>query len=107
LVIVSENHLHLALPQLAGVPRANVLVQPRNLDTGPGILLGLSTLAARDPDATVAIFPSDYHVRDERAFRRHVTHMSRLVGGRHPDRIALLGVRPTSDRTFAAQCAPR
>jgi mannose-1-phosphate guanylyltransferase len=106
LVIVNQNHLHLALPQLAGVPRANVLVQPRNLDTGPGILLSLSTLAARDPDATVAIFPSDHHVRDEAAFRRHVTHMSRLIGERHSDRLALLGVHPDRPDTGLGYIAP-
>lgn len=106
LVIVNENHLHLALPQLAGVPRANVLVQPRNLDTGPGMLLSLATLAARDPDATVAVFPSDHHVRNEAAFQRHVVHMRRLVDERYPDRIALLGVRPDRPDTELGYIAP-
>src|SRR6185503_5355476 len=36
LVIVNENHLPLALPQLARVPETNVVVQPQNHDTGPG-----------------------------------------------------------------------
>jgi mannose-1-phosphate guanylyltransferase len=94
LVIVNENHLRLALPQLARVPGANVAVQPRNLDTGPGVVLGLLTLAERHADATVAIFPSDHHVRSEVRFRRHVAHMCRLVEERHPERLALLGVRP-------------
>ncbi len=106
LVIVNGNHLHLALPQLASIPRENVVVQPRNLDTGPGMLLGLLTLAQRDPDATVAIFPSDHHVRDEGAFRKHVAHMSRLVGERHPDRIALLGVRPDRPDSGLGYIAP-
>jgi len=106
LVIVNENHLHLALPQLTDLPRANVLVQPRNLDTGPGIVLGLAALAARDPDATVAVFPSDHHVRDEPAFRRHVTHMSRLVEQRYPDHIALLGVCPDRPDTGLGYIAP-
>src|SRR5881296_2928581 len=39
LVIVNRGHLRLARPQLATLPAANVIVQPRNLDTGPGILV--------------------------------------------------------------------
>src|SRR6185503_2727588 len=39
-------------------------------------------------------FPSDHHVRNEAAFRRHVARMCRLVEERYPERIALLGVRP-------------
>jgi mannose-1-phosphate guanylyltransferase len=106
LVIVNESHLHLALPQLARVPEANVMVQPRNLDTGPGVLLGLLTLAERDADATVAIFPSDHHVRNEAAFRRHVADMCRLIEEQHPERVALLGVRPDRPDSELGYIAP-
>ena len=41
LAIVNRGHMELARPQLATLPGANVLVQPRNLDTGPGILVSL------------------------------------------------------------------
>ena len=41
LAIVNRGHMELARPQLATIPGANVLVQPRNLDTGPGILVSL------------------------------------------------------------------
>jgi mannose-1-phosphate guanylyltransferase len=106
LVLVNENHLPLALPQLARVPETNVLVQPRNHDTGPGMLLGLQSLAARDADATVAVFPSDHHVRNEAAFRRHVAHMCRLVEDRYPERVALLGVRPDRPDSELGYIAP-
>jgi mannose-1-phosphate guanylyltransferase len=106
LVIVNENHLHLARPQLARVPDANVVVQPRNLDTGPGLVLGLLTLAERAPDAIVGIFPSDHHVRNEAAFRRQVAHMFRLVEDRHPERLALLGIRPDRPDSELGYIAP-
>jgi mannose-1-phosphate guanylyltransferase len=93
LAIVNRGHLKLARPQLVTLPPANVLVQPRNLDTGPGILMSLVELQRRDPAATVAIFPSDHDVRDETAFRRHVRRMTRVVD-EHPGEIALLGARP-------------
>jgi len=53
-------------------------VQPRNLDTGPGLLVSLLALARRDAAATVAVFPSDHDIRDETAFRRHVARMASL-----------------------------
>ena len=101
LAIVNRGHLRLARPQLAAIPAANVLVQPRNLDTGPGLLVSLLALARRDAAATVAVFPSDHDIRHEVAFRRHVARMALLVAG-HPDRIALLGARPERRGTSRA-----
>lgn len=105
LAIVTRAHLKLARPQLAGLSLSNVLVQPRNLDTGPGILLSLLELARRDPDATVAIFPSDHYVRAEGAFRRHVSEMIDLVDG-HPGDIALMGARPDRSETGYGYIVP-
>jgi mannose-1-phosphate guanylyltransferase len=94
LVVVNRNHLDLALPQLAHLPRGNVLVQPENRDTGPGIVFGLLQLAARRPRAPVIVFPSDHYIDGEVAFRAHVALAARLVD-RAPARIALLGIRAT------------
>jgi mannose-1-phosphate guanylyltransferase len=94
LVIVTRHHLDLALPQLSDLPLPNVLVQPENRDTGPGIVFGLLHLAARCPHATAAIFPSDHYIDDAPAFRAHVDRAARLVD-RLPRRIVLLGIRAT------------
>jgi mannose-1-phosphate guanylyltransferase len=93
IVIVNRDHLALARPQLAGFPRRNVVVQPANRDTGPGVLLGLSHLYRRDSRAIVVLLPSDHYVHDEVAFRRYVEH-ARDVVRLHPHRIALLGIPP-------------
>src|SRR5206468_927568 len=105
LVIVNRGHLKLARPQLVTLPTSNVLVQPRNLDTGSGILVSLLELARRDAEATVAIFPSDHDIRSEAAFRRYIVRMTHLVDG-HPDKIALLGVRPDRPETGYGYIAP-
>src|SRR2546426_10426179 len=54
LAIVNRGHLSLARPQLAAIPTSNVLVQPQNLDTRPGLLVSLLPLARRDAAATGA-----------------------------------------------------
>ena len=105
LAIVNRAHLRLARSQLGGLPASNVLVQPRNLDTGPGILVSLLALARRDAEATVAIFPSDHDVRHEPAFRRHVVEMTHLVE-RRPAMIALLGAAPDRPETGFGYIAP-
>jgi mannose-1-phosphate guanylyltransferase len=94
LVVVNRNHLELALPQLLDVPPDNILVQPGNRDTGPGIVFGLLDLIARRPRAPVVVFPSDHYVDDGSVFREHVERAILLVD-RFPTKIALLGIRPT------------
>jgi len=93
LAVVGRSHLSLAGSQLAALPATNLIVQPENRETGPGLLLPLLALAARRPDATVVVLPSDHFVRDAAAFRVHVADAVRQVAA-HPDRIALLGIVP-------------
>ena len=93
LAVVNRDHLPLASSQLVSLPARNVVVQPRNRDTGPGILLPLLALARRTPDATVAIFPSDHYIANVVAFRAAVARATELIA-RSPDRIALLGTEP-------------
>lgn len=93
LVVISSNHLDIARQQLAGLPAGNVLVQPCNRDTGPGLLFALLALARRDPAAIVGVFPSDHYVGDDRAFIDHVRHAVGVIA-RLPTKIAILGIRP-------------
>lgn len=92
-VIVNWDHLAIAREQVRTVPATNIVVQPSNRDTGPGLLLALLAVARRAPQATVAVFPSDHYVGEDRLFIEHVIHASQVV--QHlPDKIVLLGIRP-------------
>jgi len=93
LVIVNRDHLTLAAQQLESVPRDNVLVQPRNRDTGPGILWSLLALERRSPGSRVAVFPSDHYVGNDVAFRTCVRRAAKVVE-QFPDKIVLLGIEP-------------
>ncbi len=93
LVIVNHDHLTIGGEQLHRLRRENVLVQPCNRGTGPGILFALGELARKDARATVAVFPSDHFVNDDRAFTAHVEHAARVVG-QCPDKIVVLGICP-------------
>jgi mannose-1-phosphate guanylyltransferase len=70
-----------------------VLLQPKNVDTAAGILLPLTFILARDPQATVVIYPSDHFVHPEDAFIFAVDQAVRgsaLLGGR----TVLLAAKP-------------
>jgi mannose-1-phosphate guanylyltransferase len=93
IVVVNRDHLPIAGEQLHGLSPENILVQPCNRDTGPGLLFALLHLARRDPAAVVAVFPSDHYVGNDRAFIAHVERGARIVK-RCPDKMVILGIHP-------------
>jgi mannose-1-phosphate guanylyltransferase len=95
LIVTVKEHLHFdeARRQFASRSRECIVVQPQNKDTAPGILLPLIHLHKRDPDAIVAVFPSDHFVLEEDIFMRHVDHAFRIVES-DASRMVLLGLEP-------------
>jgi mannose-1-phosphate guanylyltransferase len=93
MVIINRDHLPVAADQLRTLPGENVIVQPCNRDTGPGLLLALEHVERRDRNATIAVFPSDHFVNDDRTFIRHVQRSADIVN-RLPQKIVVLGIRP-------------
>ncbi|MGH7831673.1 MAG: sugar phosphate nucleotidyltransferase [Candidatus Binatia bacterium] len=93
LVIVNAHHRLEAAPQLRHWPRENLIYQPLNRDTGPGILLPLAHISFRDPLATVAVFPSDHFILEEEKFMTAVGQAAAETD-RHPMDMVLLGMTP-------------
>jgi mannose-1-phosphate guanylyltransferase len=94
-VVVAEEREALARAQLAGMGPVDVVAQPANRGTGPGLLLPLARVMARDPDAHVVILPSDHYVRDEAPFE----HSIRLAASASGDQITLVGAVPDHAET--------
>ena len=97
-VVVAEAHQRFYAPLLAGVPAARLVAQAKNVGTAPAILYGLLRTAAMHPDASVAVFPSDHHVSDDRAFMAHVESAFDVVAT-WPDLLVLLGIAPDTAET--------
>ncbi len=92
-VSAARHHQGELWQQLEGRPAGMVLLQPKNVGTAAGILLPLTFILARDPEATVVIYPSDHFVHPEDAFIVAVdqaVRASALLGGR----AVLLGAKP-------------
>src|SRR5688572_14672986 len=62
-VVVGRQHESLARQQLSEYPALEIVPQPRNLGTGPGVLLPLVHVLRRDASADVALVPSDHDFR--------------------------------------------
>ena len=73
--------------------RQNVVVQPRNRGTAPGLLLPLMAVAARDPEAQVMVMPSDHFVADEAVFVAALRR-AQETSADHPDRLLVVGIEP-------------
>ncbi len=92
--VVNQAHEQYYSSILGGVSKSNLVVQPDNRGTAAAILLALTRLAATLPDASVAIFPSDQFVSDEREFVRHV-EIALEVADARPELVVVLGVEPS------------
>ena len=90
-VVVSERYAEIARGQLALYPGVEIVVQPSDRGTGPGVMLGLAHVLARAPEADVALFPSDHHIERPEALLNAVRR-GQTLAGRVPSGVALLGV---------------
>ena len=91
--VVSQQHRRWWGPGLAALPKANIIVQPRNCGTANGILLPLLYIMTRDPEARVVLLPSDHHVCNEQVLAASLQNAVQELSMRR-DQILLLGIRP-------------
>lgn len=92
LVVVTAHHEPIARTQLEPYPGVELIVQPASLDTGPGMLLPLARLLARDWTARVVFLPSDHYVSNPAAIIQALQDTRRAA---LQDHLALIGVAPT------------
>jgi mannose-1-phosphate guanylyltransferase len=93
-VVTVKNHARYVAPDRSPSARPRVLAQPDDRGTAAGILFPAHWISWRDPEATVAVFPSDHFALEEAAFMEHVAAVAAWVH-EHADRIVLLGAAPS------------
>ena len=93
LIVVSSQHRDDVENQLAHWPPQNIIYQPANRDTGPGILLPLAHITNRDSATTVLVFPSDHFIHDEDRFMEAVQKALTELK-KNPSKMILLGMPP-------------
>lgn len=94
MVVTSARLLDAVGQQLPGIPAACLVGEPCKRDTAPCIGLAALLVARTDPDAIMAVMPSDHVIRPEARFRDAIRQAARIVEA-HPDRLVTFGIRPT------------
>lgn len=93
--VIAESHRGEVISQLADRAPGTVIAQPANRDTAAGIFLAASYIRARDPKATLVVYPSDHFVYPEAKFVGLVANAIR-VSDLLPEFLVLLAVAPTT-----------
>jgi mannose-1-phosphate guanylyltransferase len=96
-VVVTGEHLAEATAKaVPGVPRSQILCEPAPRNTAPCIAWATATIARLDPDALVAVLPSDHFIADENEFRRV---LELALESAESGRVTTVGIVPTRPET--------
>src|SRR5258707_963870 len=80
-------------PNARGAP-PGVLLEPQDRGPGPAVLFAGHWIRQWDPEAIVAVFPSDHFILEEEAFSAHTGQVLAHVAN-NPELMVLLGAPPT------------
>jgi mannose-1-phosphate guanylyltransferase len=94
LVVTSSRLLDAARRQLPQVPDAGLVGEPCKRDTAPCIGLAALLVSRHDPDATMAVMPSDHVITPAANFQNAIRQAAALVDAA-PGRLVTFGIRPT------------
>ena len=81
------------LRQVAEVPTENIIAEPTRRDTAPAVALGIGLIAARDPQASMIVLPSDALIGDDAAFAALAQDALALAA--REKALITIGIRPT------------
>ena len=88
--ITRAEHARWTALRMREIPAANVVIEPSDRGTAPGILLALIKIGQIDPDAVVVLLPCDHHVDAERLLVDAILSAAGVAIAR-PEQIVLFG----------------
>ena len=94
LVVTSARLLDAARAQLPALPAAAFVGEPCKRDTAPCIGLAALLVSRHDPDAVMAVMPSDHVIGPVARFQAALRQGAALVDAA-PRRLVTFGIRPT------------
>jgi mannose-1-phosphate guanylyltransferase len=97
-VVTHAKHVRYLGDERARGPLPRLIAQPADRGTAAAVLLAAHWLSWRDPEAMLALFPSDHFVGNEPAFMDHVLGMAAFVR-ENREWAVLAGAPPTEAET--------
>ncbi|GIM44627.1 mannose-1-phosphate guanylyltransferase [Collibacillus ludicampi] len=96
-VVGNERYMERIREQLPDIADTNLIIEPEARETAAGIGLGAVKLIKRDPQAVMAVLPSDHFIGNEQDFRRYLAWAAEYA---HTSRMLVtFGIRPTEPKT--------
>jgi mannose-1-phosphate guanylyltransferase len=96
-VVTNDRYFDKIREQLPDLPPENLIIEPEARETAAGIGLAAVKLARRDPDAVMAVLPSDHFIGSEQDFRRCLSWAAEFA--RTNKMLVTFGIRPTEPKT--------
>lgn len=97
IVVTNQEYAPLVKEQLPSVPQENILAEPARRNTAPCIAWATWHIAARDPEASVIVTPSDHLITREDAFNNCIVKGFEFV--ENNDALLTLGIKPSRPET--------
>lgn len=94
LIVTAARLLEPIRARMPDFPAAGLVGEPCKRDTAPCIGLAALLVARHDPEATMAVMPSDHFIRPAERFRDAIRQAAALVDAA-PKRLVTFGIRPT------------
>jgi mannose-1-phosphate guanylyltransferase len=98
LIVTNAEYADQIAAELPQLPQANIVGEPEGRDTANAVALAAQLLAARDADATMAIFTADHIIRPTSVFIQAVRTACETAE-QHADALVTFGIRPTWPHT--------
>lgn len=98
LILTNIEYVDIVSRLLPEVPAANILGEPACRDTSACIGLAAAVLEKRDPDAVMAVMPSDHIIRPPELFCATLASAASLLGTRR-EMLVTFGIEPSEPAT--------
>ena len=95
--VLNPQQKQLLLEQLPETPEENIILEPFGKNTAPCIGLAAVHLVRRDPEAVMAVLPSDHVIRDEETFRSALRIAEQVAAEK--DALVTIGIKPDRPAT--------
>ena len=96
LIVTAANQVADVERTAPSVPRANIVIEPEARNTAACIGLGAVDVLRRDPDALIAVVPSDQYVARPKPYAES---LERALAASADGRVVTVGIRPTGPET--------
>ncbi|HSJ04737.1 MAG TPA: mannose-1-phosphate guanylyltransferase [Verrucomicrobium sp.] len=93
LILTNHQQVEGVREALPNFPAENIIAEPEKRDTAPAIALAIGWVAARDPEATMMVLPSDHLIQARDEFQRAL--LTACAAAQNSDALVTIGIKPT------------